>query len=82
MNTTAWGHSVADLLKELSETQTVPEEMMAAALEIDKAYIATRHPDAHPSCSPRRRYTRAEAQRLISYANSIMQFCEGILSSL
>ena len=35
----AWGHSVADLLKELSEQHPLSEGLMDGALELDKAYI-------------------------------------------
>lgn len=78
----AWGHSVADLLQELSKKHPVPEELMDAALELDKAYIPTRYPNAHPSGSPRSRYTKEEARRLIGYAQKIVQFCAGLLPGL
>ena len=74
--------SVADLLEELAQRQEVPEDLRDAALELDKAYISSRYPDAHPSGSPRRRYIRAEAERLIEYAAKIVRFCEGLLSAL
>jgi len=64
----AWGHSVADLLKELSRRYTVPEELTNVALELDKAG------------SPRERYTRDEAARLIQYAEQIIKFCKDLLS--
>lgn len=75
------GHSVADLLDELATTHTVSTSMRDAALELDKAYIPSRYPNAHPSGSPRRRYTRAEAERLIMYAEQIVTFCEDLLSA-
>ncbi|MEZ8217597.1 HEPN domain-containing protein [Candidatus Fervidibacteria bacterium JGI MDM2 SSWTFF-3-K9] len=78
----AWGHSVADLLVALRQHLSVPDDLIDLALELDKAYIPTRYPNAHPSGSPRRRYTRAEAERLISYAEQIFRFCEGLLATL
>lgn len=77
----AWGHSVADLLLELRDKYPVPEELVDAALELDKAYIPTRYPNAHPSGSPRSRYTGTEAERLIGYAEKIIGFCKGLLSA-
>lgn len=77
----AWGHSVADLLLELKRKHDVPEHLIDCALELDKAYIPTRYPNAHPSGAPRARYTRTEAERLISHAQKIIEFCEGLLSS-
>jgi HEPN domain-containing protein len=82
MGAVVWGHSVADLLEELAQQQVVPEYLRDAALELDKSYILSRYPDAHPSGSPRRRYIRAEAERLVEYAAQIVEFCEGLLSTL
>ena len=76
----AWGHSVADLLTEVGKSHPVSGPLVDAALELDKAYIPARYPDAHPSGSPRRRYTRAEAERMVAHANGVVRFCEGLLS--
>jgi HEPN domain-containing protein len=78
----AWGHSVADLLMELSNAHAVPEDLNDMALELDKAYIPTRYPNAHPSGSPRKRYTQKEAERMIGYAEKIFEFCKNLLSKL
>ena len=80
MGAEAWGHSVADLLKELTTRQPKASEYQDGALELDKAYIPARYPNAHPSGSPRNRYTREEAERLIGHAERIVRFCEGVLS--
>jgi HEPN domain-containing protein len=82
MGAEAWGHSVADLLKELARKQVVSEDLVDASLELDKAYIPTRYPNAHPSGSPRSRYTKEESRRLIGYAEKIVQFCSGLLSEI
>ncbi len=82
MGAEAWGHSVADLLEELSERHQVPEELINGALELDKAYIPTGYPSAHPSGSPRTRYTKGEARRLIDYAEGIIKFCADLLSKI
>lgn len=78
----AWGHSVADLLIELSKKFQVPEKLINWALELDKVYIPARYPDAHPSGSPRSRYTEEEAKRSISYGEEILKFCEDLLSQI
>ena len=78
----AWGHSVYDLLLELKSRMDVSDELLEYSLELDKAYIPTRYPNAHPTSSPRRRYTRKEAERLIEYAEKILVFCKSILSKI
>ena len=78
----AWGHSVADLLEELGKTQSLPEELKDIALELDKAYIPTRYPNAHPSGSPRKRYIRREAEKMVGHAEKIIWFCKSLLPGL
>lgn len=82
MGAEAWGHSVADLLTELAARRPVPPQLLEGALELDKAYIPARYPNAHPSGAPRTRYTRTEAVRLIEHARAIVEFCSGLLSEI
>ena len=82
MGAEAWGHSVADLLKELAKRHDIAEGLLDWAFELDKAYIPTRYPNAHPSGSPRSRYTREEAERLIRYAERVVTFCSDLLSKI
>ena len=65
-----------------SGSHPVPEELRDGALDLDKAYIPARYSNAHPSGSPRRRYTRKEAERMVIHAEQIVQFCESLLSAL
>jgi len=80
MGAVAWGHSAADLLQELSQHHAVANELMDGAYELDKAYIPARYPNAHPSGSPRQRFTQEEAARLVKHAQRIVEFCAGLLS--
>jgi len=82
MGAEAWGYSVADLIRELNKKHSVPENLFNVSLELDKTYIPTRYPNAHPSGSPRSRYTRDEAKRLIGYAERIVKFCSNLLSEI
>ena len=82
MGAEAWGHSVADLLQELSRHHPVASELVNGALELDKVYIPARYPNAHPSGSPRQRYTEREARRLIGYAEEIVDYCARLLSQI
>jgi len=82
MGAEAWGHSVADLLKELDKKHKVPDGLIDCGLELDKAYIPTRYPNAHPSGSPRNLYTKEEAGRLIAHAERIFRFCADLLSEI
>ena len=67
----AWGHSVAGLLEELAQKLPVPEALLDAASELDKAYIPSRYPDALPEGAPFQRYRRGEAERLLGHAEAV-----------
>ena len=76
----AFGHSVSDLLSSLPDK--APEELVEKAKELDKAYIPTRYPNSLPKGAPFEVYTKREAERLISYAEEIVEFCKDILSKI
>ncbi|MEX2569754.1 MAG: HEPN domain-containing protein [Gemmatimonadota bacterium] len=83
LNLEAWGHSAADLLQALPENAgEVPGDIVDKAFELDKAYIPTRYPDAHQSGSPRQRYRKSEAERLVNHARDVIRFCEGVFTAL
>lgn len=78
----AWGHSVATLLLALRDLAVVPDPLVDAALELDKAYIGTRYPDVHPVGAPHALYTRGEAERCLNYAERIVEFCAHLVAAL
>ncbi|MEM3383326.1 MAG: HEPN domain-containing protein [Nitrososphaerales archaeon] len=53
----AFGHSISGLLSNLPETYKVEEELRNKAMELDKAYIPTRYPNAIPEGAPFEVYT-------------------------
>jgi HEPN domain-containing protein len=57
----AFGHSVTGLLENLPGEMRPSEDLMDAAKELDKAYIPTRYPNAHPQGAPYEYYTKKEA---------------------
>ncbi len=70
----AWGHSILDLLAELPEGFEVPEDLVEAAKVLDKYYIPTRYPDAHPSGPAARHYLAREAEEAVGMAERILRF--------
>ncbi len=82
MGMEAWGHTVAELLDAVQNSHPVPPDLRNGALELDKAYIPTRYPDAHPSGAPGSLYTSQEAERLIQRADEILRFCQSLLSRI
>ena len=71
----AWGHAVSSLLSNLPSEISVKESLIDKAKELDKHYIPPRYPNFHPSGAPLDYYTKAEAERAIEYAETIISFC-------
>ena len=70
-----WGHSVSRLLARLPRDYRPPESLIDKAKEIDKHYIPSRYPNFHPEGAPLDYYTRNEAERIVKYAEEILEFC-------
>lgn len=80
----AWGHSVADLGDALEKRLEAArgQDLRDLGVELDKAYVGARYPNAHPSGAPRERYTRDEAERLVEHAERIVRLCDDLLAAL
>ncbi len=78
----AWGHSVAELLRELSKLLDVPKNLVEKAMELDQVYIPSRYPNALPAGAPKGAFTEGQARRLVEYAGQIVGFCKGFLSRM
>jgi HEPN domain-containing protein len=77
----AWGHSVTALIDALPN-HVKPSNLRDKALELDQAYIPSRHPNAHPVGYPGSLYTRNMAERLIGYSREIIKYCNDAVSQV
>lgn len=73
------GHSVYSMVRKMPAELTIPEKFYDMARELDKAYVPTRYPNAHPNGAPFEFYTYKDAERLIGYAREIIKFCKSNL---
>lgn len=72
----AWGHSVASLLSALPDEVRPPPEVVEKGKVLDKFYIPTRYPNAHPGGPAFAHYTEGEARQAIALAREVLEFCE------
>lgn len=68
------------LLKDLSEVLEVSEELIKAAMRLDKHYIPTRYPNGFDRGAPREYYTDEDAENAIDDAALIYDFCHQSVS--
>jgi HEPN domain-containing protein len=70
----AWGHVVAQLLRQLPDAIRVPSELVEKGSVLDNFYIPTRYPNGHPSGSPFEHYGSLQSGQAIEYASEIIEF--------
>jgi len=78
----AFGHSVAALLGKLPKRFRPPKRLVNMARELDRAYIPTGYPNAHPQGPPYEAYTREDSERMIKNAKEIYRFSSNMLSKI
>jgi len=74
-NSIVWGHSVTELLEVLPQHIKPATELIEKAKILDKYYIPTRYPDAHPSGPSFKFYTKREAEDAIKICEEVIEFC-------
>lgn len=75
--TTAWGHSLINLVEEASVRLPSLTELLGSARHLDKYYVPTRYPNglAAPAI-PHTFYTKEDAQTCLASAQSILIACQ------
>lgn len=79
--TVVWGHSVLDLLEAFPPGSAVSVELNEAGRSLDRHYIPTRYPNAHPAGPARRYYGEAEARQAVADADRVVNWCDQNLPS-
>jgi HEPN domain-containing protein len=79
-NAVAWGHAVSRLLNELPVQSELDEELIEAAIHLDRYYILTRYPNGFERGAPQDYYTEKDAWEAINYAERVLGFCDCLLS--
>lgn len=76
VNEAPWGHSVRILLEHYSQKtgERIPEETLSHARELDRHYIPSRYPNAHPSGTAHEAYDEETSTRSISSAEKILEY--------
>jgi HEPN domain-containing protein len=70
----AWGHVVAQLLRELPETVAVPDDLIEKGRVLDNYYIPTRYANGHPQGAPFEHYGVLQSTQALQYASEIIEF--------
>lgn len=76
VNEAAWGHSIRVLLERYAERtgERGVEEILNDARELDRHYIPSRYPNAHPSGTAHEAYDREASQKALECAQRIINY--------
>ncbi|MBI4582671.1 MAG: HEPN domain-containing protein [Planctomycetes bacterium] len=80
-NLEGWGHVVRALLESLRELMEVPQELVDCGRRLDHFYIPTRYPNGFDQGKPADFFSKEEADKAISDAEKIIEFCDRQVSS-
>lgn len=72
----AWGHVIAQLLRELPDTITNLEDFIEKGRVLDNFYIPARYPNSHPAGAPFEHYGPLQSEEAIRYAREIIEFID------
>lgn len=81
VNEAPWGHSVRELLTRYYSRlgEPPPDDLMTYARELDRHYIPSRYPNAHPSGTPHEAYDEETSRRALDAAERVIQHVKNLL---
>ena len=81
VNEAPWGHSIRVLLERYSEAsgKTLGGDVLNAARELDRHYIPSRYPNAHPQGTPHEAYDEETSRRSLEAAERILEVARSVV---
>lgn len=75
VNEAPWGHSVRILLEEFADKKKLTiNELLPYARELDRHYVPSRYPNAHPAGTPHEAYDETTFQKAVEAAERLIGF--------
>ncbi len=83
VNEAPWGHSVRVLLERYFSKVSIEmdDKLLSYARELDRHYIPSRYPNAHPAGTPHEAYDEETSKRALEAAKKVIDFVRRVLSN-
>lgn len=82
VNEAPWGHSVRILLEKFAEKKNISiSELLPYARELDRHYVPSRYPNAHPAGTPHEAYDEDTSRRVIEAAEVLVSFARKFIEA-
>ena len=69
------GHSITEMLRQLTASVEVPKPVLGGAQELDRVYVTSRYPNGFASGTPGDYFNEAAGRELVEHARTIVEFC-------
>lgn len=80
VNEAPWGHSIRILLEKFAEKKNLKvNELLPYARELDRHYVPSRYPNAHPAGTPHEAYDEITSQKAIEAAERLISFVKAFI---
>lgn len=81
VNEAPWGHSVRVLLERYLKGRglNIDRDLLRCARELDRHYIPSRYPNAHPGGTPHEAYDEETSNDALKASNKIIDYVKGII---
>ena len=80
VNEAPWGHSVRVLLERYFEARgEASEDLLRHARELDRHYIPSRYPNAHPAGTPHEAYDEETSRSALDAAEKIVRYAGRVI---
>jgi len=81
VNEAPWGHSVRVLLERYFSKVGIEmdDKLLSYARELDRHYIPSRYPNAHPAGTPHEAYDEETSKRALEAAKKVIDFVRRVL---
>jgi len=81
VNEAPWGHSVRILLERYAEAsgEHLARDLFTKARELDRHYIPSRYPNAHPSGTPHEAYDEETSLRALESAERFLEVARRVI---
>lgn len=77
VNEAPWGHSVRILLEEFAEKKKLTiNELLPYARELDRHYVPSRYPNAHPAGTSHEAYNEVTSRKAVEAAERLISFAK------
>ena len=82
VNEVPWGHSIRVLIERYFKSGNIAldQKLLTYARELDRHYISSRYPNAHPEGTPHEAYDEETSEKALEASTKIIDFVKEVMA--